>query len=369
MTLPVIDRDSRSTIAAAEGQAALAAGDTLRAREKYDEAGEILERKIGRTQKRADKHFFRFLAASQYYHGGNYPKALELCQRIEQRFLPPEVREPYPKFLQDVQARAAADYAPQVQRQLVNLQVNQEYERILELFQQHPFVLHPQRMAFGRAFACEELRKYRAAAAFYADFLRWTPGEPGVHFIVAATPLALLSEGRLEEAWEYVQHQLEMIPHAVTSMTASLLCYHRALTANTAERRQFYMEQIRHFEDAWREYRELPPKWSSRPDVRSLLALVNQAAAFGMLQLSDVDRENGERLFSQARELDPQNAELERSYRVFQEAKKQPDSDALPVWDLRRAHHIDQLLVAGRMDRFKAIADPADRSCLPTAQV
>lgn len=364
MTLPVIDRDSRSTIAAAEGQAALAAGDTLRAREKYDEAGALLERKINRARKQADKHFFRFLAASQYYHGGNYPKALELCQRIEQRFLPPEVRELYPKFLQDVKTRAAADYGQQVRRKLRFLLQGREYEQILDVLQQHPYLHSAAALAYFRAILCEELKNYRAAAAFYADVLRWKPNEVGPLITLAAVPLNLVREGNLEEGWDYVQHQLDLVPNAVTFIVASLVCYDRASAASGEVRRGLYQEQLRYFDDASRAYGELSSEPARFPELRLLMSWANQAAAFGMLRLSDADRENGERLFSQARELDPQNAELERSYQIFQEAKKQPNSDSPPAWDLRPAH----LLVAGRMDRCRAIIDTADQTCLTTAQ-
>ena len=60
MTTTLIDADGLSTIAAAEAQAALAAGDTLRAREKYAEAAARLEQDASRAQGQEDEHLARF---------------------------------------------------------------------------------------------------------------------------------------------------------------------------------------------------------------------------------------------------------------------------------------------------------------------
>ena len=53
-------------------------GDTDRARACYLEAGKLIEASIANERKQSEKHLLRFLAASQYYHGGHYEKALAL---------------------------------------------------------------------------------------------------------------------------------------------------------------------------------------------------------------------------------------------------------------------------------------------------
>jgi hypothetical protein len=51
-----------------------------------------------------------FLAASQYYRGGHYQKALALARKVQQRMLPDEVARLFPAFWRDVQDRASPDY-------------------------------------------------------------------------------------------------------------------------------------------------------------------------------------------------------------------------------------------------------------------
>jgi tetratricopeptide (TPR) repeat protein len=209
MTLSLVDRDGRSTIAAAEGQAALASGDTPRAREKFAEAGAILEQQLPNARKQAEKHLVRFLAASQYYKGGDYQKALALCNKVEARLLPPQVRPLFPRFQQDVRSRSAPTYDSGVRRELLDLWRAKQYERILEVLQEHPYVLSPGALAFVRAVVCEELKDDRAAAVFYVDARRYGLQEPGVIATTVALPLTPAHQGRLEEAREYVRHQLE----------------------------------------------------------------------------------------------------------------------------------------------------------------
>jgi tetratricopeptide (TPR) repeat protein len=288
MTLSLVDRDGRSTAAAAEGQVALASGDTPRAREKFAEAGAILEQQLPNARKQSEKHLVRFLAASQYYKGGHYRKALALCLKVEARLLPPEVRSLFPGFQQDVRSRTAPAYESRVQRELADLWRAGRAERLLELLQDHPYVLPPGTLAFFRAGACEKLKDYRAAAVFYADaFRKGVPEDPGVVVAPAVLPLHLARQGRLEEAWDYVRHQLDLIRHPVTFITASLLSYHRASGAEGEVRQQRSAEQIRYFEEAWKGYRELPSAQSSHPEVRAYMAFCFEAAAFGLLRLRD----------------------------------------------------------------------------------
>jgi tetratricopeptide (TPR) repeat protein len=287
MTLSLVDREGRSTIAAAEGQAALAAGDTARAREKYAEAGAILEQQLPNVWKQSEKNLVRFLAASQYYHGGHYRKALALCEQIQPRLLPRTVRHLFPAFHRDAKARSTPEYERGVRVEMKRLWVAKQHGKILEMLQEHPYVLPPGWLAFLRAVACEELRDYRAAALFYADAVRSEPGDAGLVATVAALPLTLPAQGRLEEAWEYVRHLLELLPHPVTYMAASVVCFHRASKAEGEERRRLLEEQVGYFYEAWRTYRDLPHEQQNHPDLRAYMALCLEAAALGLRKLGD----------------------------------------------------------------------------------
>lgn len=167
MTLSLMDRDGRSTIASAEGQAALAAGNTVRAREKFAEAGSFLEEDIGNVRKQSEKHLLRFLAATQYFKGGEYAKALKLSQMIEQRLLPKNVRSLFPTFMKDVRSRASIGYESDVKSQLKASLSRKEYIQIIGLLQEHPFILPPETMAYLRGIACQELGNHRAALLFF----------------------------------------------------------------------------------------------------------------------------------------------------------------------------------------------------------
>jgi tetratricopeptide (TPR) repeat protein len=268
-----MDHDGRSTIAAAEGQAALAAGDTMRAREKFTEAGAALEKDIARLHRQSEKHFVRFLAATQHYKGGNYPKAAELCRKIEQRMLPPEVRAPFPKFAQDVKDRASARYEPDVRHELQQLWQRKQYDKIVQMLQVHPYVLPPGGMALWRAVVCERLGKYRAAAIFYADAIRMSPTIPNLIFGAASLPLTLPSKGRLSEAWEYVQQQLEFLPHPVTYAVASVLSFHRFSIGREQDRKHFLADQKRYFDLARAGYSTLSADQQANPEMKTLINL------------------------------------------------------------------------------------------------
>ena len=110
MILQQSKADANPDRIAAQGHVALGQGDTDRARTCYLEAGKLLEASIANKRKQSEKHFTRFLAASQYYHGGHYEKALALGRKIEARFLSGNARSLLPQFMKDATARAKPDY-------------------------------------------------------------------------------------------------------------------------------------------------------------------------------------------------------------------------------------------------------------------
>lgn len=292
MMLSLVDRDGRATIAAAEAQAALGVGDTPRAREKFAEAGAALEKSIASVRSQSEKHLTRFLAATQYYKGGDYGKTLELCKKIEQRLLPAEVRSLFPTFLQDVRSRATEGYETRVRRELMELWLRKDHQRILQLLQEHPYVLPGAGMALMRAVVCEYLKNYRAAALFYADAVRLNPDDPNPIFYAAASPLAALlsEEGKVEEAWQYVRHLLDRLPHPVTHLAASLLCFRRAQKLEGHEQKQLLEDQAGHFRQARAGFVGLPSEQQANREIRALMLWGFEAAALGLQRRGELQR-------------------------------------------------------------------------------
>jgi tetratricopeptide (TPR) repeat protein len=349
MTLSLIDRDGQATIAAAEGQAALASGDTPRAREKFAEAGAILEKSIGGARRQAEKHLLRFLAASQYYHGGNYRKALDLCKKIEQRLLPRETRPLFPQFLQDVRTRASAGYESRVRRELQEHGRRKDHARMLQALQEHPYVLPPGVMAFDRALISQDLKNYQAAALFFADVFRRYPDHPGLVFIAAAIPQR---QGKLEEAWDYVRHQLEVLPHPATYVVASLIFFHRGSAAYIEDGNSILKEQVRYFNRAGAGYADLSAQQQANPEMRALMALGFEAVALGRLRHGEVRREEFEGLLRRAREIDPANGEFENNYRLFLDSLNSRPSGTVIARDQEPGRELEERFLFDRESRL-----------------
>lgn len=285
MSAELLDRDGKATIAAAEAEAALARGDTPLARRRYAEAGELLERESLSTVKVEDQNLIRFLAATQFYKGGRYRESLELANQIKKDHLPEGVRRLLPKFIRDVQDRASSDYRTRIQTRLAALWKAGDHAGILQAFQEHPYVLKPKSMAFLRAAACESLGKYRAAAMFYADAIRWSSDEQHIITAAIAFPLSLPHEGKLEEAWEYVRHQIELIPHAATYLVASWICFQQATARDGEASNRFLELQLDYFREARDRFARLPENQQAEVELRKLMTLGFNAAVFGLRDL------------------------------------------------------------------------------------
>jgi tetratricopeptide (TPR) repeat protein len=190
MITPMVDKDGSATRTSAEGEMALATGDTALAREKFAAAGEILLRNMGAVYKAADKHLLRFLAATQFYKGGHYQRALDLSEKIQARLLPKNVRDLLPPFLRDVKHRSSSGYVVGIRQRLIQLWEGKRPNEILVLLQDHPYVFRPAALAYFRAVACEDIGDFRAAALFFADAIRGAPSDGliSIPFVLAQPP-------------------------------------------------------------------------------------------------------------------------------------------------------------------------------------
>jgi tetratricopeptide (TPR) repeat protein len=279
-----IDQGSRATITAANAQAALDRGDTSQAQREFAEAGEILEREMRGARDEETEHLLRFLAATQFYKGGHYAKACELAEKIKGTKLPANTRRLLPDFVRDVKDRSAPDYPVRIHARGKTVWDARDYDGVLKLLAEHPYVLSPVDLAFIRAACCEALGKYRAAVLFFADAARLAPDDPAVISALVALPLQMSARGKLDQAWEYVQVQLELFPNAASTAAASLVCYHLARNAGANERLRYFTEQARLFERAREEFSRLPEAHRAHPEVKMVLEMGYDAAVFALMK-------------------------------------------------------------------------------------
>lgn len=287
-----VDRTQESSNLALEAQAALGEGDTDRARELFTAAGDKLAKDVRNATKRPEKDRLRFLAASQYYQGGLYERARDMCRKIEERQLPDKVRHLFPDFRRDVNDRASPGYADGVRNRLRTLWEAHRVREIIHLLSEHPYVLSRGDLAFLRAVCCEALRDYRAAALFFADALRWDPDDADVMCHSAATPIMMVHEGHLAEAEGYITHQLELLPHPLTHAAASLLRFFQAKESrrDAEERRDLLNLQVSHCDSAWAGFMDLSAGHKQSPGTKVWMVLCLECGAFGADATGDRDK-------------------------------------------------------------------------------
>ncbi|AWM40918.1 hypothetical protein GobsT_05130 [Gemmata obscuriglobus] len=286
MNALLIDRDGMASRLAAEGKLALGSGDTELAHAQYSAAAKLFEARANSALKSGDKHLLLFLAASHHFYGGGYARALRVARRVERRLLRAEVRPLFEPFMRDVEARAAPDYIEKVRKRIFEASKSGRHVDALEILKGHPFIFDRTGLAFMRAFICEELKRYHAATLFYLSAMQFRPEDPSLDFLAAALPLSLPAMGRLDEAWEYVQYQLKEIDHAITHVSASLVCHRRASQTEEGLQQELLGEQIKHFENGWKRYQEMPKAFQQDPDLCLYMSLCFEAAAFAHWKLN-----------------------------------------------------------------------------------
>jgi tetratricopeptide (TPR) repeat protein len=285
MKLSNLDRDSRATKLSAEAQAALARGDTVRAKQLHTQAGEILEKNSEGIHQASEKNLALFLAASQYYHGGEYQRASKLCGKIQPKLLRGNDKELYQQFLKDVKQRSSPDYEQTIRNQIHRLIKEEKYKIAIETLSHHPYVYSPDNLAPLRAILCESLKDYRAAAIFFSNAIRFDPENLKLVLMTIGLPLSLPDEDQIKEVWEYMGHQLKLIPHPITYISASLVCFHRASLETGQERQRITEEQLTYFKKAKDSFFELPLNQQEHLDFRAYMEYCFNLAAFGMIRI------------------------------------------------------------------------------------
>lgn len=184
--------------------------------------------------------------------------------------------------------RADPGYEAAVRQQLHDKWLNKDYEAILKVFQEHPYVLQQGIMAYLRANCFEHLKDYPAAAVFFADAIKWTPDDPDLVLSSAGGPLELVGRGGLDEAWKYVVWQLKEMPHAITFITASTIRFHQAKATKGAEEQKGYSrEQFHYYQAAWLQLQQLPPLFRNHRDLKDFMVFCFETTALGLDRVGD----------------------------------------------------------------------------------
>jgi tetratricopeptide (TPR) repeat protein len=247
-----------------------------------------LEAEIPNTRKQSEKALLYFSAATQYYHGGIYGRAEEVSRRVQAKLLPPHTRKVLEDFRRDLKDRAAPEYRLRQQTLIQEAWSGKQYAKMLEIFKNHPYVLPPWDMAFYRGKCCEQLKNYRAAALFFKDAIQFKPDDLNLVLAAPTYTLSLIAEGKLSEAWEYVQHQLALIPSPVPNINASLIRHDQALKATTGEEMsELSKEQLRYCAKALELFDELPAQEKDRQELRNFMAHCLELAASSRVRLGD----------------------------------------------------------------------------------
>lgn len=290
MSVQTVDYSTAAMQASAEGQMALVTGDVVLAKAKYAEAGDYLRRDIARLRKAPKKHLQQFLAATQYYKGGHYQRAYDMAKRIEARFLPDHVGELLSHFLKDAKARSAPDYEKQTRILLYKSWAAEKPAVVLALLQEHPYLLDSGGLSFMRAVSCEKMGHFRAAALYYKAALRHVPSEIELLAMTIACPLDLATHGRLPDASEYSGDLVELVPHPITFITASIVGWHQAQAATSSVRENILKEQMEHLTQAWDGYEKLSDFERQHRDMQPYMAFGLVAGAHTAFELGDLIR-------------------------------------------------------------------------------
>jgi tetratricopeptide (TPR) repeat protein len=278
MKTTVNDAKRAASVAASEGEVALADGDTIRAKEQFELAGDLLRDCAEDAVEAGERNHRRFLAASQYYHAGEYRKASDLCRRIETTLLDEHSKKLCQQLCKESRLRARPDYEQGVRSRIAKVRMEERFTEVLQILRDHPYVLPRDMMAYIRADCCEALKDYRTAALFISDAVQFGLAHINPFYFAAGATTALIQTD-LDAAWEFASHLLELLPHPLTSLSASLVCYNQAGGADAEPSHPSLDRQLDLFEMAERELSAASCGTIGGAETQSWMQLPYEAAA------------------------------------------------------------------------------------------
>jgi tetratricopeptide (TPR) repeat protein len=229
---------------------ALRSGDTRAVRQHRDVAGRVLLGEAKSATHSGDKHFLRYLAAKQYYLGGNYQQALKITRRIEKRFIPKRYRDSYEQFERDVNERAKPEYAQNTRNEISRVYKLGDHAGVLELLQQHPFLYTPAVLAYLRAWQLVQLEDTTAAAIFLAQASRL--GTPtGELFDMSCSIIEKIKQSGLPHRGLAIDEAVQHFPHFSTYAAAVIVLNQLQFDDSTKEPAHYYRKQLDYSRRCW----------------------------------------------------------------------------------------------------------------------
>ena len=275
MMVSLYDTQSKSSRAAGAGATALSDGDTDLARVKYGEAGTILYNAARSARRAGDRHELLLLAASQYWHGGDYRRAAKVIRRIDRGFLSPRDQVILDKFHKDLAPRIAAGYALGIRMTVHNHRQAGRFEEGIDLLKEHSYVYDRTALAYIRFDLCLRAGDIEAAVYFSADANRFSNYHANSVFGRAASIGILKSHGKLRDANEFMHHVLQTEPTALDYAAVAVDMFEKFHHGE----HDLGVKLLEYIDHAQREFSKLPSATIADTDVAFLISYAYLAGA------------------------------------------------------------------------------------------
>lgn len=288
--LIVADPNGTASRLSAEAGLALVRGNTALAARKHDEAGQILEMRMNAVGRAREKHYLRFLAATQFYKGGHYQHAAELAEKIDPKLLDARARELLPPFLKDVRERSSPGYPGRMKAKMDTLWAAHDWKGVLDLLAEHQYVMTPGGSAWARGICLRELGELKASAIFFAQAIRHRETVVPTIRHACCSVLELAISPDRDAAERFAMWLTDHMPNAASHAALAFARYAKLVHAPEHERAEIVREQISAMDNAVAGAEELLASVANDPLVRRLLLIAAGATALVCRWAGDDER-------------------------------------------------------------------------------
>lgn len=107
----------------------------------YRRAGDAMASAVAHAPKARERDFVRLLAAAEYFKGGHFVRAKQLCDRVKPSRIKRELRVVHQQFLRALKPRLAKAYRNTVAEALAACERGRDYDGALAILHDHPWAL------------------------------------------------------------------------------------------------------------------------------------------------------------------------------------------------------------------------------------
>jgi hypothetical protein len=232
---PIDKITKEASVETIRGKGSLNRGDTVAAREHYTKAGEMLLNQASHAPV-GTRHYLKYLAATNFFRGGEYARAHSIAAKIKPLHLPSREQSAFQGFLSEVVSRSRLDYVQSTRNKIKSMTDSGRIHDAMNSLEDHRYIYNSYVWLFLYSYLLAEDGDYPAVSLYLSRSIELSLDNSNIILIGASLPFIVSSKGDINGAMELAELLVKEIRKFATYCVAVLIIYLKAHVLNETDK-------------------------------------------------------------------------------------------------------------------------------------